>query len=452
MPSDRRAVPEQPLPRRAWTAIDERRPIRPRIDARPSDAGRRGASRTSRRGPALRRMLAAALVAVGQGGGKNLQAGPDWLASRGIEPRLTDTVDVIGNLTGGRDRGVGVANLLEAELSIDLETWAGMTGTRLFVLALGTHGRAPVNDVGSVHAPSNLGAVDAFRVYEFWLEHRFANGRLDLLAGLFAVDSEFDAKPTADLFVNGGFGTGLDLSETGRNGPSIFPVTSVGVRMRVRPLPGVTAHAAVLDGVPGDPDDPAATTVRFDEGDGLLVIGEVDVEPRAIDRLRVGFGVWRYTADFEDVVETDVQGDPVIREGSSGVYGFFEARLVGERGDRAQGLRAYARAGRADRRTNRFVGYASAGLVYTGLLPSREVDVAGIGVSRAINGDGFERARRRVGHRVDAAETVVEITYRAQLTRRLAIQPLIQYVRHPDTDPALNDSVAAGFRLGIDLF
>lgn len=375
----------------------------------------------------------------------------DPSARRGVDIAVANTTDIFINTRGGRRRQASVANLIEAAVSLDLTHLVGLDGGKVFVLGLGTHGGEPAAYVGSAHAPSNLAATDAFRLFEFWYEQRLLDDRVAALVGLFAVDSEFDAKPTADLFVNGGFGTGLDLSESGRRGPSIFPQTSFGLRLRVQPVPGWSIQAAILDGVPGDPQDPDATSIRLGDGDGVFAIAEGNFEASGPIRLRLGLGGWHYTTPLEDVATVREHDEPRLRRGSAGVYGFLEADLYSEAGGFGQGLAGYLRLGRADADTNRFGSYYGAGVVYTGLLPGRERDMAGFGVSSAVNGAPFRDRQRRLGAGVDPAETVFELTYRAEVRPSISLQPVIQYLLNPSTDPGLRDSLALGLRIGIDL-
>ncbi|RYY45185.1 MAG: carbohydrate porin, partial [Sphingomonadales bacterium] len=45
-----------------------------------------------------------------------------------------------------------------------------------------------------------------------------------------------------------------------------------------------------------------------------------------------------------------------------------------------------------------------------------------------------------------ASEVAVELTYRAQVTPWLAIQPNAHYVRRPSADPGVADAVVLGVR------
>jgi porin len=52
--------------------------------------------------------------------------------------------------------------------------------------------------------------------------------------GLYDLNSEFDVIEAAALFLNPSHGIGPDFAQSGRNGPSIFPVTSLAIRGEYR--------------------------------------------------------------------------------------------------------------------------------------------------------------------------------------------------------------------------
>jgi porin len=53
---------------------------------------------------------------------------------------------------------------------------------------------------------------------------------------------------------------------------------------------------------------------------------------------------------------------------------------------------------------------------------------------------------RASGDDVDGGETNIEVTYRAALTDWLTLQPNVQYVINPGTNPALDDDLLIGLR------
>jgi porin len=251
--------------------------------------------------------------------------------------------------------------------------------------------------------------------------------------------------------MNGGFGTGLDVSETGRNGPCIYPTTCLGVRVRYEPDATRYLQVALLDGVAGDPDQPHGTQIDISRDDGLLVLGEAGIQQSAEEGrfLRAALGAWHYTTDFERLLPPEYGVDPRSRSGTQGFYALVEGDLYRERGRSLQGLSGFLRVGVADDAVNATGSYAGAGLVYTGLLPGRPEDVVGLGVSAARNGDDFKEAQALAGTPVRDAEMAFELSYWMPLLPWLAVQLDAQYIRNPSTDPALDDALLFGLRYQV---
>jgi len=374
----------------------------------------------------------------------------EW-ADRGVEIDLAHTGDIMAVTDGGEARSTYFAGLVETGLSIDAERLFGWPRTQIFVLGIGTFGRDPGDGAGSAHAPSNLANIDTAKLLEAWVERSFFDDRLAILGGLYAADAEFDVKETAGVFINGGFGTGLDLSETGLNGPCVYPTTCLGVRARFQPTDAHYVQAAVLDGVAGDPADAKGTQIILGGDDGLLFLGEAGFQ-QSVDEgrfLRAALGAWHYTTDFDDLLDKDAQGEPRTRQGTQGLYGLVEGALYTEPGQLTQGLSGFLRLGLADEDVNQFGYYAGGGLVYTGLFPGRDEDVLGLGISAAFNGDRFEAAQQAAGTGVDSQEVAVELTYWVPVLPWLSVQFDAQYIKNPSTDPLLNDASLVGLRYQV---
>jgi porin len=380
----------------------------------------------------------------------------DWggrriaLLADGVEIGLANTGDSLFIRQGEND-DVTYTNLFEVGLAFDMEKLANMHGGSAYVWAVGTHGDDPAGVIGSIHAPSNIAAPDAVRLLEAWYEQGAYDDRLGVLVGFYAVDTEFDTKETLAIFAGGSHGTGLELSESGLNGPSIFPVTSFGTRIRLDVSHNVTARLTVLDGVPGELDDPTATAVfRFSSDEGLFAIAEMDYENKSNpDFLRFVLGGWHYTADFDDVLDTAPDGSPVRRSGSSGFYGFTEWLMFREPYTSDQGLAGVIRLGVADEDVNQIAGYYGAGLVYRGLFPGRDQDSIGLGFSTAINGDKFKQAQEIAGDPVTDSETELSLVYSAKVSRWFVLQPVVQYYIDPGTDPAADNALVVGMRISV---
>jgi porin len=340
----------------------------------------------------------------------------------------------------------------------------GTASVRLHVQS--NRGSSISERVGDLQGVSNIEAPTEWRLYEFWVEHNLLPGRLSVLAGVYDVNAEFDVVPVAGDFLNSSFGFGPDVSLTGINGPSTFPLTTLGLRIKARPLPRVYAALAVLDGSPGDPTQPDRSRFDLGDGEGALIAVELgytraapgvvaifDEPPSRVQtggrrigrgrtvqrqRSKVAVGGWTYTRDFE-------RWQPGELAKSWGVYALGE-RLVyrGSHGD--NGLSLFARAGTASDEVNQLSFYLGGGAVYSGIIPSRPNDVVQLGVAHARNGSPFLRALEADGDQLERAETVVEFGYRAQLGAFFSLQPDVQYVINPGMDRQLDNALVLGIR------
>jgi porin len=253
--------------------------------------------------------------------------------------------------------------------------------------------------------------------------------------------------PTAGLFIGSSHGMGREFSQSGHQGPSTFPVTSLALRHQWRIDDAWTWQTALLDGVPGDPAHPDRTTVRLSIDEGALFLTEIS---RTAPRLqKLALGVWQYTAEFDDL-RADADGMPIDRRTNRGVYVLGDAALIpapqSAQGDAAPRLSAFVRLGVANGDLNRFDRYLGAGLVLRGLFGEDEL---GIAIAQAYNGDAYRSLLAQVGMPTDEVETNIELTWRIPVAEWLALQPDIQYIINPGTDPQLRDALVVGLRFEL---
>ena len=383
----------------------------------------------------------------------------DWetlrtrLEERGVSFEGVYTGETFSNIGGIRRKTVYLDNVA-LTLTLDGKVLLGWPGVRLFIHGLGNQGGDPSRHIGDVQIVSNIETFDTWRLYEAWVEQQLFEKRLSLLAGLYDLNSEFDYIQTAQLFLNSSFGIGPEFSLSGENGPSVFPTTSLGFRVRLQPSPQIYFQTAILDGIPGDPHDPKGTQIILDDDDGILVATEmaylVGVEETSpFPYGKYALGGWTYTTDFNDAVSTDRAGQPIRRGGTFGLYGFAEQTILREQQDPSQGLALFIRLGIADSRVNRFGLYTGMGVVYTGLLPQRPDDQLGFGIAALHNSHRFRRARSIAGQPTAHAEIECEVTYRVGILPWLTVQPSFQYVINPGTEKAIPDAFVMGLRFEI---
>lgn len=366
-----------------------------------------------------------------------------------IDASLVYTFDIWHNASGGLRSGTRYLDNLDLTVKVDADRAFGWHGATLFIYGLYNNGVGMSRSlVGNFQNSSNIETqVRAARLYEAWLEQKFAGDKASVKIGLFDLNSEFDVQETGALFVTASHGIGPDFSQSGKNGPSIFPVTSLAVRGDYRLSDAWTVRFAVLDGVPGDPGhSQRLVAVELGNGDGALIVGEVQYNA---GRTRAVLGRWGYTTTFEDRLASARAREPLMREGSEGAYLTIERRFVGASDTSDKGLRGWLRFGAANDRLNPLDRYLGGGFVYTGTFKGRDEDQAGIALADAHWGEPYRHALAIDGQRSKANELVIETSYRAVMNRWLTFQPDVQYIVNPNGDPKLRDALLFGLRTQV---
>jgi porin len=114
-----------------------------------------------------------------------------------------------------------------------------------------------------------------------------------------------------------------------------------------------------------------------------------------------------------------------------------EWQILGREKSSTQTLAGFLQLGVADAATNRFGSHVGAGLVGAGWGPGKPTDQVGVAITVASNGSPYMRTQQFLQQPVARSETTIELSYLTQVTPWLTVQPDLQYVVHPNTDPSL---------------
>lgn len=350
--------------------------------------------------------------------------------------------DLLQNASGGIQSGSVYLQNVDATIAFDLGRVLGSGTGSLFAYLL-WNDASTFSDryPGDAQVVSNIDAERALRLYELWYEHRHADA-LSLKIGLYDLNSEFDAVDAAALFLNSSHGIIPTYSQTGENGPSIFPVTSLSARLQWEIDKNNVLRYALLDAVPGDPENPAATTVKLSSHEGVL--HALEYNRNFPDALRLGLGAFLYSAEFDVIRKTNAGGNPVRRDGNAGWYGFAEGNVYTD-ATHGRAASAFVRFGTANGALNPFDRYLGAGMTLSGFVPRWPDHQIGISMAMARCGADFRTANNARSH-----ETAFEFTYVLPIADRLQIQPDLQYILNPGADPGLENALVLGVRLELN--
>ena len=346
------------------------------------------------------------------------------------------------NLRGGVDTGGDYLDSLDLIADLDANRWPGLK-LRAHVMYNNGH-LFGTRYVGERQVLSNIEGVSTWRLYEIWADYNFGNERAPSVRfGLYDFNTEFNALDASALFINSSHGIGPDVSQSGLNGPSIFPVPGLALRVKGRTGRFYWQFAA-LDGVPGEPGRPDRTGFHLDRTEGALLAAEIGGATAGFSKLALG--AWRYTADFDSIDELDTSGAPLRADGNQGFYLLAERPLWSQGGSSISG---FLRAGVAETRFNQLSGFVGSGFVMHGLSAARPDDALGFAIAHANNSHRFRQLAVRNGTPVERSETILELTWRAPVAGWLTLQPSLQYVVNPGMDPQLANAWALGLRVEL---
>ncbi len=352
--------------------------------------------------------------------------------------------EVFSNLSGGNGNKSVYLDNFDFILNLDLKSSLGWEGARLKTFVLGIHGKDPNEYAGTEQGISNIAAASTWNLYEFWLEQNLFDDDLSILMGLFDLNSEFDSRQTSAIFINPSQGIGAEYSLTGVKGPSIFPNTSLAIRIKYSVFSSFNIKAAAFDAVPGH---------LLDKHDGLLLTTEFKYKSTSEELNKNYFsylvGGWLYTGKFERLLDPEPSGDPIYQRGNYGIYFSAEKFLWSEAESTNEGLSAFFRLGFADRNINKVDEYIGAGVNYTGLIPGRNKDVIGLAAASIHNNEKYIDQMFQEGIEVCEYENIVEFTYLFNISRWLKMQPDLQYVIDPTYCRRENHSFLGGISLEL---
>lgn len=391
------------------------------------------------------------------------------LYDAGVQADLLYTADYLRNTTGGLKRGGAYMGHADLILQFDGDKLFGWKGGSGFLQVISNSGgRFNLNYVGSLMGVDNFEApVNRTGIFKAWLQQSFLDDKASLRVGLYPIDTEFYVTDSSGVFLHPSFGMAAEAASFGTlAGPSIYPTSSYGARLRIDPDPAWYAMLAVTRGIPTDRVSTAGPNISWQNGIGSMLIGEVGFSPVKAGLIharsasaenkddfepisKLALGAWRFAPRFPEIGAVDAAGDPV-QTTHWGAYLLAEQTLY-RVPDANRDLAAFIRYGFTEGTTSTLAYSVSAGLSFRGPFATREKDTFGIATTRA-HADPQGRAQLSSDAGVPLSstdETVLEITYRAQLAPGVVLQPLLQRIWNPGF--YLPNSMVAGARLQLAL-
>jgi porin len=415
------------------------------------------------------------------------------LGRYGITVQLTDSEELLGNVSGGVQRGATYDALTTLTVQLDTQKAFGWDGGTFNVSGLQIRGRSLSQYyLQNLQTVSGISATPTTRLWEAWYQQAFMDGKFDVRLGQQSIDQEFMTSAGSALYLNTMAGWPMIPSADLYAGGPAYPLSSLGIRLRSNAGPFTVLGGVFQDNPPGGPfadDGQLRGSTRwggnFNLRTGALFIGEVqyalnqpsngDMDDGSRSTGLPGtykLGVWFDTASFPDqhfdtsglsLADPNSNGNPRMDRQNFSFYGVADQTIWRPDSDSPRSVSVFARLMGAPGNQNLINFSVNAGINLKAPLPGRDDDTFGIGfgfakVSPSVA--GFDRDSAVVAggnYPIRSSETFLEVTYQAQVTGWLQVQPDFQFIHRPGggiPDPnnasqRLQDEAVLGVRTNI---
>ena len=390
------------------------------------------------------------------------------LSQRGVDFEFFYIASNPHNLSGGIKTGTAYEGALLMLLDLDSQKLAGYEGGHLHVAGVTLHGQDHFSDehIGDLNKVNLIDFPNAWRLWELWYEQKFWNDRAAIKFGQLAVDQDFIAAEYYNSLASINFLNQTFFYPTlafnvydipgfplGNHALASSPYGAPGIRLKVNVTEDLYVQAAAYDGLP---DQQNGVRINLNEDEGALLYFELGYrlnqgkeDPGLPGNYKLG-GFYP-TDDFADNRST-LFGAPTFHSGTYGGYFLVDQFLYleNDKADPArQGLVGFFRLTGAppDRNLTQFG--VDGGLVYKGLLPTRDWDSIGIAGSYLQMSDDIRQAQRDVNAIFPGTfpflvdyEAVLEVSYKAQMTAWWTLHTSVQRPMHPGGTGAFDDAWA----------
>ncbi len=372
----------------------------------------------------------------------------DWM---GVRPFLEDhgftleasyEADYFYNLRGGLNTSNAGAytGLFILALTVDTakaDLWEGGT---FFLNFQEIHGRdISARHVGDLQGLNSNASDPRTQLAEYWYQHSLFEDRLRFKLGKMDANADFGVVEYALEFINSSAGLKpiMPIPQ--------YPDPAMGAAVLVEPFDWVYAAAGVFDA--NAKGSRTGFDTAFHGPNHSVTLFETGLRPSFTLGQQVlpgtyRVGGWYHSGEWEVIPRSRFDWRSRTRRGNAGLYGSADQLVYRENPDvedDTQGLGVFLKFGWAPSAYNEISQFYGFGGQYTGLIPTRDADVTGLGVFHAHLSGRIQSLESR------HSETAIELFHKVQLTPFFSIKPDVQYIVNPGGDG--RDAIVAGVRL-----
>ena len=402
-------------------------------------------------------------------GGKHLTGDPDQFRSRlsgaGITPTITYVTDTVGNPFGGNRQGITYCDNIGLNIDFDLQQLAGIPGAVIRMSGSWRNGTSLSNDyIGNIFNVQQVFGGQTYKLVDLYFQQSLWEDLFNFRLGRIAMGDEFLSSPLYWNFVNNGFDGNPVAIFKNVPGVTAYPNATWGVRARVRPVKEIYLMAGLFNNDP-EVSDSGNHGIDFSMKGPYFVITETGYL-RNREKSSSGLpGNYKIGAYYHDGEYDDLYGDsagnsyvlsgstPKTYHGNWGCYILLDQMIYREGGPGSeQGLTPFVSLLFApEKNINQLPFFMNGGLVYQGLIPGRDRDIASFGLVYGSFSSDLARSQEDAKIGVQRYELLFELNYNIEIVKWLHIVPDVQYVINPGGTGDIPDALVLGFQLSVNL-
>ena len=410
----------------------------------------------------------------------------DTLEEHGVILGGSWKANYFGVVDGGKRQAGAFDEQILFSAKLDMEKMLGIPGLSLNGSAWWRDGRNVNTLVGASPAfnPSALQVGQGWRLLPVYAQWESRNqlpvkDMITLAGGWTNPYYFFIQQPASQLFVNNALFQTKGLVNSGI--PWSGANDTWGGHIKVKPTEWSYAQAGLYMAVPGSLDKNNHGLYfegAYPQGsNGLYFVGETGVTPKlgpaklpgkyAFGGIYYGvenksFNGQAYDARYalywqadqmilrEPAPEVEPAGKgPSDGKSAAPAKNFKETVAPEANKPGEQGLYAFSFLSYAPKYNNAMPFYFHAGLVYKGLIPTRDQDQLGLAFAYGNYSYYKALADERAGKPVQSFEGVLELDYRVQLSKFSYVQPFLQYLVRPNGTGLVENSTILGVQMGV---
>jgi len=400
----------------------------------------------------------------------------DWWGMRnlldadGVSFSATYTNNIAGNPVGGKTRSATYTDNLGFGANLDFGKLIGWPGASLVISGLNRAGTSLSQvAIGNQFTVQQVYGEQTVMFFALAFEQKLWDDRVSLKLGRFAAGDDFASSPLYWIYMNNGI-DGNPQALPVNTKFSTYPVATWGGRLRLEPSRETTALFGIYQ-TANHGYQPAYHGLDWSirPGDGVFLIAQLgwtptffppgsspelaqpkDAGKQTAPAAGCGYPAHFWFGAYYSPWDYGQFGTAATAPYSYGFYWHADQMVFREKPGSDQGLTIWSAFVYSPQQSVAKLPFqANAGLVYQGLVPSRDQDQAIFGAIYGLFSSDYARSTAQSGGGSPSYELDLEWGYRIQFSKFLYVQPDLQWVINPGGAHNIPNALVLGAQCGV---